>query len=239
MQVPTRRVSLLAAAVTLALVTGACTSGSGADGTSGATAAPTPPPSASELISRSTAAMKTVTSAHFSLSVTGTLPDLIVQTGDGDLTSAGSAQGTAAIRQFGQLVEVEFVVVDKALFLKAGTGGFTEVPAALAGQVYDPTAILDPERGVAAVLGSATGLSAVTGSDGSYTVSGTVPEKVAASLTPGISTDVAGTFVVDAASSRTSSVAFSTTGADGQPATVTLQLGDFDKDVAITAPAVS
>ena len=39
----------------------------------------------------------------------------------------------------------------------------------------------------------------MTSADGNYTVSGTVPEKVAASLTPGISTDVAGTFVVDAA----------------------------------------
>ncbi|WP_111765443.1 LppX_LprAFG lipoprotein [Nakamurella deserti] len=238
MHVRARHRWLLATALTSILSITGCSSGSSPDGT-GPSAAPTVAPSASELISRSATAMTAVSSAHFSLAVTGTLPDLVVQTGDGDLTSTGSAQGTASIRQFGQLVEVEFVVVDTALYLKAGTGGFTEVPAALAGQVYDPTAILDPERGVAAVLTSTTGLSAVTEADGSYTVSGTVPEKVAASLTPGITTDVAGTFVVDAASSRTSSVSFSTTGSDGQPATVTLQLGDFDKDLAITAPAVS
>lgn len=235
MLVRTRGASLLLAmAAALSMV--GCSAGSSDGPTSAATTAP---PSAAELITRSATAMKAVTSAHFSLAVTGTLPDLVVQSGAGDLTSAGSAQGTASIRQFGQLVEVEFVVVDKALFLKAGTGGFSEVPAALADQVYDPTAILDPERGVAAVLTSTTGLSAVTSSDGNYTVSGTVPEKVAASLTPGISTDVAGTFVVDAASSRTSSVSFATTGSDGRPATVTLELEDFDKELAITTPPTS
>lgn len=223
----------LATAVSM---TAACSAAPVVDPPTSTTAAA---PSAAELLTSATTAMKTVSTAHFSLSVTGTLPDLIVQNGEGDLTSTGSAQGTAAIRQFGQLVEVEFVVVDKALYLKAGTGGFTEVPAALAGQIYDPTAILDPERGVAAVLASATGLSAVTSADGSYTVSGTVPEKVAASLTPGITSDVAGTFVIDAATSRTSSVAFATTGSDGLPATVTLELADFDKELAITVPAVA
>lgn len=232
----TRGTSLLALAA-LALSIAGCSSSADDDGTSGTDGATTTaPPAAAELISRSAAAMKTVTSAHFSLKVTGTLPDLTVQTGDGDLTSAGAATGTASISQFGQLVEVEFVVVGKVLYLKAGTGGFTEVPAALAGQVYDPTAILDPERGVAAVLTSTTGLSAVTSADGTYTVGGTVPEKVAAGLTPGITTDVAVTFVVDAASSRTTSVSFATTGSDGAPATVTLVLSDFDKALTITPP---
>ncbi len=223
-----------AALVVLSALTG-CSSGTSDTPSSDAG----PPPAAGDLITRAAEAMRTVQSARFDLSVTGTLPDLIVQTGTGDLTRDGSAQGTASIRQFGQLVEVEFVVVDKALYLKAGTGGFTEVPAALAGQVYDPTAILDPDRGVAAVLTSTTGLSAVTGSDGSWTVGGTVPEQVAAALTPGISSDVAGTFVVDAASSRVTSVSFSTPGSDGQPATVTLRLSDFDRPVTVTAPAVS
>lgn len=221
--------------VALALALASCSSAPDATPSTSTTPAPT----AAELISRSSTAMQAVRSAHFTLSVTGTLPDLQVQTGDGDLTSAGSAQGTATIKQFGQLVEIEFVVVDKELYVKAGTGGFSQVPAALAGQVYDPTAILDPSRGVANVLTSTTGLSAVTSGDGTYTVGGTVPEAVAASLTPGISTDVAGTFVMDAATSRTSSVSFATTGSDGQPATVELTLDDFDKDVAITAPTGS
>jgi lipoprotein LprG len=220
----------LAALMMLFAVAGCSSSDDAGTATAGAV------PTAAELISRSSAAMKTVSTARFSLSVEGTLPDLVVQTGEGRLTSAGAAQGRANINQFGQLVEVEFVVVDKVLYLKAGTGGFSEVPAALAGQIYDPTAILDPDRGVAAVLTSATGLSAVTVTEGGYTVSGTVPEKVAASLTPGITSDVAGTFVVDAATSRTSSVSFATTGSDGQPATVTLELSDFDEEVTITAP---
>ncbi len=230
-----RRAPLLLVLVALTLSVDGCTSST--DVTPSTTG--TPAPTAAELINRSAAAMKAVQTAHLGLTVTGQLPDLLVQTADGDLTSTGSAQGTATVKQFGQLVEIEFVVVDKELYVKSGTGGFTRVPAALAGQVYDPTAILDPERGVAAVLTSATGLSGVTAADGNFTVSGTVPKAIAASLTPGITTDVAGTFVVDAATSRTSSVSFATTGSDGQPATVTLELGDFDKELAITAPAGS
>ena len=236
MQARRRMTHLVAGLVVVLAVLAGCSSG---DSDTPSSTDAGPPPTAAELIGSAAAAMRTVQSARFDLSVTGTLPDLIVQTGSGDLTRDGSAQGTASIRQFGQLVEVEFVVVDKVLYLKAGTGGFTEVPAALAGQVYDPTAILDPDRGVAQVLTSTTGLSAVTGADDSWTVGGTVPEKVAAALTPGISSDVAGTFVVDKASSRVTSVAFSTSGSDGQPATVTLQLGDFDRSLSITAPAVS
>lgn len=228
-----RRGALLTVALALALISCSSTT----DATPSTTG--TPAPTAAELITRSATAMKAVQTAHFSLKVTGTLPDLLVQTGEGDLTSTGSAQGTATVQQFGQLVEVEFVVVAKELYLKAGTGGFSRVPAALAGQVYDPTAILDPDRGVANVLASTTGLSAVTSGDGTWTVGGTVPKAVAASLTPGISTDVAGTFVVDAQSSRTSSISFATTGSDGQPATVELSLSDFDKELAITAPTGS
>lgn len=196
-------------------------------------------PSAADLISRSAAATRSVTSAHFAIAVSGSVPELQVQSAEGDLTSDGSAKGTASITQAGQLIEVEFVVVAKDLYLKLATGGFTKLPAALAGQVYDPTAILNPETGVAKVLTSATGLSAVSTSGGSYTVTGTVPQAVAASLTPGISSDVEGTFTIDATTSLPQSVAFALTGSDGKPAGVELTLSDFDKAVSITAPSGS
>jgi lipoprotein LprG len=198
-----------------------------------------PPPAAADLIATSATAMKAVTSAHFTITVTGTLPDLTVQSADGDLTGTGDAKGTAKINQLGQLVEVEFVVVAKDLYLKGPTGGFTKLPAALAGAVYDPTAILNPDKGVAKVLTGATGLSPTTESGSNYVVTGTVPKDIAAGLTPGISTDVAGTFTIDKATSQVASVAFGAKGSDGKDAKVELALSDYNKAVTVTAPPSS
>ena len=98
---------------------------------------------------------------------------MTVQSAKGDLTAAGDAQGTATIIQFGQLIEVEFVLAGGELYIKGVTGGFTQVPAALAGSVYDPSAILDPDQGVAKVLSSVQSPT-IAGTDGdSWLVSGT------------------------------------------------------------------
>ena len=122
--------------------------------------------------------------------VDGQLPSVTVQSAKGVLNADGDAQGTATIVQFGQLVEVEFVLAGGELYIKGVTGGFTQVPAALAGSVYDPSAILDPDRGVAKVLSSVQSPT-IAGTEGdSWLVSGSVPADVAAGLVPGITADV-------------------------------------------------
>ena len=128
----------------------ACTS----SGSSGVPTAITPTPT--ELLASSATAMSEVTSTHFAITVDGQLPTITVQQAEGDLTAAGDAQGMASIVQFGQLIEAEFVLVDGQLYLKGPTGGFTQVPAALAGELYDPSAILNSDTGVAKVLSSVT-----------------------------------------------------------------------------------
>ena len=182
-------------------------------------------------------AMRGVTSAHFSLGISGSLPELIVQSAEGDLTSTGDAQGKGTIVQFGQLLEVEFVFVGGDLYLKGPTGGFNKLPAALAGSVYDPTALLNPDKGVVKVLTSATGLGPVTSDGGQYTVTGKVPQDVAASLAPGIAEDVDATFTIDAATSTVSAVSFALTGSDGKPAGIQLLFSDLNAPVTVTAPS--
>ena len=77
------------------------------------------------------------------------------------------------------------MLVGGELYIKGLTGGFTKVPAALAGSVYDPSAILDPDKGVAKVLSSVQNPT-LTSSDGdSWVVSGTVPSGVAGGARPG------------------------------------------------------
>lgn len=228
-----RLLSGVLAGVLLALA--GCTSGSGGDPEPAATST-APPPTPAELLEDSAAAMESVQTAHFTIEVSGDLPELILNKGEGDLTAAGDAQGSATIKQFGQLVEVEFVLVGGELHLKAGTGGFAQVPAALAGNVYDPSVILDPTSGVSAVLrGVQSPVDA--GSDGNVRkVSGTVPQAVAAGLVPGITTDVDGVFGIDTTNDRLVDATFGLTGADGQPATVAVTLSDLDAPVTVTAP---
>lgn len=203
----------------------------------GAAAPSTPPPTAAELVGRVQTAMGEVTDAAFDIAVTGSLDRIVVQKASGALTKTGDAQGTATVTQLGQLLEVSFVFVGEDLYLKAATGGYSKIPSALAGQLYDPTTILSTDTGVSNVIAKATALTAPTASGATFTTTGTVPQAVAAALAPGINADVTGVFVVDAASSRLNSVSFEMTGDDGAPATVTLTLRDYNTGVKISAPA--
>jgi lipoprotein LprG len=218
-----------AVALVLAVLSG-CTSNS-------TTATPTvATPTATELLEKSSAAMSTVTSAAFTLAIDGQLPSVIVQSAQGDLTAAGDAQGSAKIVQFGQLVEVDFVLSGGDLYIKGPTGGYGKVPAALAGGIYDPSAILNPDKGVPKVLTSVTNPT-ITGTDGeAWVVSGTVPAAVASGLVPGISSDVAAQLTIAMDSSQLTAAKFTLDGSDGKPATATVGLSNFNETVSISPP---
>lgn len=193
-------------------------------------------PSVDTLLTDSAAAMAAVTSARFVLTVDGELPAVPVQKAEGQLTATGDAQGSGTISQFGQLVEVEFVLVGGELYLKGATGGFAKVPSALAGNIYDPSAILNPETGVAAVLSSVQNAS-ITGTDGdAWLVSGTVPAAVAAGLVPGITSDVAAVLTISMSGSQLTAARLTVDGGGGTPATVTVQLSEFNEPVSISPP---
>jgi lipoprotein LprG len=221
----------VAGALAMALVVlSACTSNS-------TTATPTVATlTATEVLAKSSAVMAAVTSAKFSLAIDGELPTVIVQSAEGDLTAAGDAQGTAKIVQLGQLVEVEFVLVGGDLYIKGPTGGFGKVPAALAGGIYDPSAILDPERGVAKVLTSVTNPTITSSDGGSWQVSGTVPAAVAAQLVPGIANDVSALLTISMATGELTAAQFTLDGSDGKPATAKVELSDFNETVSISPP---
>jgi len=209
---------------------------SGSSGTPTAASTTAPPPTASEILAASATAMAEVTSAAFNLTVDGQLPSVTVQSAKGVLNADGDAQGTAAIVQFGQRIEVEFVLAGGQLYIKGVTGGFTQVPASLAGSVYDPSAILDPTRGVAKVISSVQSPT-IAGSEGdSWLISGSVPADVAAGLVPGITDDVTGLFTISKGSSELTSADLTLDGADGKPATVKVELSAFNEPVSISPP---
>ncbi|MEV6641495.1 LppX_LprAFG lipoprotein [Amycolatopsis sp. NPDC051371] len=223
-----RRTLLALVALSAAIVSGCSSSGEASL------------PEAAALLKDSASAAGGVTSTHFTLKVNGTVPGLSVHSLDGDLTKAngGGAKGTGTLELMGQVVDAQFVLVNGSLYIKGPTGGFQRIPAALSSSIYDPSAILDPQRGIPKVLSSVQGpkTDGKEDIDGTptYRVTGTVPKDALAALVPGASSDANATFWL-----RQDGGHLPVKASLGYPggASVDVTLSDVDKPVTVTAPA--
>jgi lipoprotein LprG len=200
-------------------------------------------PSGAALLKTSSTSMAAVTSVHFTLAVHGQLSSVPVQDADGDLNSSGQAKGNAKLTEMGQLVQVDFVLTGGELYLKGPTGGYQKLSASLATSLFDPSAILDPKRGVAKVLAGVQNprtvdRESVQGTD-TYKVTGTVGQDVVSSLVPGIGSDVTGTFWLGTDPKALPVKAeFAVPGKNGTAgATVDVTFTDINKPVSVSAPA--
>jgi lipoprotein LprG len=214
----------------------------GCTGGASNTAATTTGQGAQALLQRSSTSMGGVTSVQFGLTVAGTLSAVPVRNATGSLTKAGDAKGSAQITEFGQLVQVEFVLVGDTFYLKGPTGKYQKLSASLAESLFDPTAILDPSRGVAHVLANVQnpqpqGGDTING-QAVTKITGKVRSKVAALLVPGISTDVDATLWLandaKALPAKAEFVVPTTAGSSG--ATVDVTLSNYNQPVTVTAP---
>jgi lipoprotein LprG len=196
-------------------------------------------PAGGTLLATSGRSMAGVHSVHFTIDVHGNLPSVPVQDAAGDLNSAGQAKGNAKLTELGQLVQVDFVLTGGELYLKGPTGGYQKIPAALATRLFDPTAILDPKRGVAKLLTSVRDPATQDRENGSYRVTGTVGKDVVGALVPGINSDVRGTFWVSTAPSALPSKAeFTVPGTNGTAgATVDVAFSQLNQPVSVSAPS--
>lgn len=201
-------------------------------------------PPATALLTRSADAMRTVQTAAVAIEVDPAATAVPIRSATGRLTADGQADGTAVISLFGSPpVEYQLVVTGGTLYLKGATGGYQKLPLAVATGIYDPTAVLNPERGIAALLSSAdnptTQARETTDGVDSYRVAATFrPEQVTA-LVPGVTGAVPGVVWLDAATSRLVKAQLQLP--DGQGAArggpVTVRLSDYDAPVTITAPS--
>lgn len=223
---PRRRPSAIAGLLLAVLVLAGC---------SGATTELPPGP---DLLGRAGPATAAVRSAHFVVAVDPGLPQVTVRGAEGDLTRAGSARGTARLDQLGQLVEIAFVIVGDDLFLKGPTGGFQKLPAGFASTVYDPSVILDPQRGLAALVSTATQPRTEAREDvggrATYRVAAVLDPAVVGGLVPGLTGPTDGQLWIDAGTSQLLQVRARPAGA---PGAVTLTLSNLDGPVTIAAPA--
>ena len=106
----------------------------------------------------------------------------------------------------------------------------------LAGGIYDPSAILNPDKGVPKVLTSVR----IRPSPAPTATPGWSPAPCRRGgrpgWCPGISTDVSAVLTIDMANYLLTAAKFGLTGADGKPATATVGLSNFNQTVSISPP---
>ncbi|MEU8144208.1 LppX_LprAFG lipoprotein [Nonomuraea sp. NPDC048901] len=188
-------------------------------------------PAGPDLLKKSTEAMKAVKSATFSIATDGK-PKVPVKKADGRLTAAGDADGTITIEVLGSLQEITFALVGDTVHFKGPTGGFQKMTRKDLAQLYDPSKILDPSKGLAQLLGTATDPRVEAEESGAYRVATGFSGQVLGTLIPGVTQGVNGKLWVDKATSRLTKLELPL-----QDGTVTVSLSDFDAPVTITPPA--
>ncbi|GIF74390.1 LppX_LprAFG lipoprotein [Asanoa siamensis] len=209
------------------------------DDDSGAAAGDPNLPAASTLLPAAAAKMRAITAAAFDITTEGDTGALPIKSAKGAIDHTGTAEGTATLEQVGMPIELTFVAKDDTLYVKGLTAGWQKVPLAQAAALYDPTAILDPDRGIGAVLsdakGTTKGKETIDGAE-HYLVDATFDGAAMAKLVPGVTGDVTGTVWIGATDSLVRQLRFTVPG-DGK-GTVTIRFSDFDKPVDVDVPAV-
>ncbi|MDF2826263.1 MAG: lipoprotein LprG [Mycobacterium sp.] len=113
-------------------------------------------PDAAELLQQSSQTTKGLQSAHLDITVNGTIEGLPLKTLTGDLTNvpATAVQGNATISMAGSDVDAGLIVIDNTLYASLTPDSWLDLgPAA---DIYDPSTILNPNSGLAAMLDSFT-----------------------------------------------------------------------------------
>lgn len=136
-------------------------------------------PDAATLVKEAGTATKDLKSAHLVITVTGRIEKLPVKTLEGDLTNDPStaAKGETKITLFGSDVDVKFVVIDGELYGAISGDDYDDYGPAV--KIYDVSAILDPDKGLANILANFTdpkvdGRETINNQD-TIRVTGTVP----------------------------------------------------------------
>lgn len=204
-------------------------------------------PKADTLLTDSAKSIADIDSTHVALETSGDIPDLEVQSLDGDLRRTDDridAKGSGKMTEMGQLVEVEFVLHNGTLYLKGPTGDFQKLPGAASSAVYDPSELLAQDTGIAKVLQGVKNAETVSEDKvqdtSTYKVTGTVPGKMTGELLPGVSSKADVTFWLSESEHHRpvkAAVTFPDAGGqDDDPGKVVITLSHINKPVTVTPP---
>jgi lipoprotein LprG len=217
---------LIAAAAAMVLLAAGCTGGDESDGEL---------PAAAGLLTAAADEMAQVETVTMQLAADVDVADLPVREVSGVVTRAGEAEGTATIEQFGQLVELRFVVLGDTFHYQL-LGGWAQLPREQAAEFYDPSVILDPDRGVANLLRTATDPEVLQRDGDRYQVAASFDAEALAALLPDAGAGTTGTLWIGVDRPLLHRAEFPLSGDDGPAGTLTVDLSDFDAPVDITAP---
>ncbi|WP_238016754.1 LppX_LprAFG lipoprotein [Dactylosporangium sp. AC04546] len=198
-------------------------------------------PAAAGLLKESSTAMAGIKSAKFLITADGTIAGVALKRAEGVLTKEGSAEGTAQVEQMGTNVELAFTIVGQTMWLKGPTGTYQQLPLALAATVYDPSAILNPDKGIAKVVATATdgkseATETVEGQE-AYRVSAKFPAEFLSNIVPGVTGSIPGKLWIAKDGKRVLKATFELPAVgDAKGGTVTVTFKEFDATVNVSAP---
>lgn len=201
-----------------------------------------PLPDATTLVKQSADTTKNVKSAHLVLSVQGKIPGLPIKTLNGDLTLTPStaASGNALLSLAGSDIDAQFVVYDSVLYATLTPNKWSDFGKA--SDVYDVSAILAPDTGVANLLANFTDAKA----EGRETINGQSAIKISGNVSADAVNKIAPSF---AASQPVPSTVWIQESGDHQLVQASLQkssgnsvqmtLSNWGQPVTVTKPPVS
>jgi len=197
-------------------------------------------PAGDALLKDCASAMRDIKTAKFLITADGAISGLSLRRAEGTLTREGDAEGTAQIEQAGTNVDLTFVIVGDKIYIKGPTGGYQALPLSLAASVYDPSAILNPDKGVAKVLTTATdpkteAAEAVDGAD-AWRVALTANGADLSTIIPGVKGNTPGKVWLGKQDKRLHKAVFTLPADGGATGTVTVTFREFDTPAAIKAP---
>lgn len=201
-------------------------------------------PAAPGLLAKAADSMSKIKTVGVDVRVDQALSTMPIRSATAKLTAAGESIGSVVIAQGNSNLEFQFVVTKGSLYLKGATGGYQQLPLAMAASVYDPSALLRPDTGIAALLRTATGAVTEAGEDvngvSAWRIRATLDQQIATSVVPGLTGAATGLVWVDKATSHLLKAQVAVPTAEGDPksptAPVTVTMSDFDVPVTITAP---
>ncbi|MGH3822394.1 MAG: LppX_LprAFG lipoprotein [Pseudonocardiaceae bacterium] len=221
----------LFAAFVLALITSCA-------GTSGTTGQQESLPDGARLLADSAAAMREVNTIRFTIAAQGDIPNVPLRYAEGQLTEQGSAKGLLRMQEGEKVIQREFVITGDTLYLRDPAGQYQKLPASATGVTYNPSVILNPDKGIPAVLASGKDATTqarelISGKD-TYKVDATFPREPLSTLVPGITEDTTGNMWIATQGSQLVQAQFRLGGG-----IVSVQLGEYNAPVSITAPTTS
>lgn len=187
-------------------------------------------PAAQDLMQKSSQAMSQVTSVGFALTTEGT-PPIPVKSLDGHLLKNGDAEGKGMITQGGLNLEGKFVLLGPDLYFNL-LGGYQKFPKKTITDIFDPAAVLDPNRGIPLLLTQAQGAKTESREGDAVKISATLPAASVKNLGVSSTTgDLKGQIWINEKDNRLNKVRMEMTGG-----AIVLSFSDFNSNPAIKAP---